>query len=257
MEIFKNKNGEELSLEQLLNMFKGRDRDGDAASVIDFGVYDVQEDKQIGESHFYMVATEAVVEKISFLGPFTMVELDFKDPGMAMLRQVLKVISEFHDYAEPKERIMLSTIASLDPECCYTLSLANPISCVRGFSDETTAATIIQLIYATDNVVFAESEVDIDMISAEIEREQAEILRQAMTDARIQEEQDIIDEIMGGVEDEMFTPDFSVRSTEEKFTKDSDVRISGKQEVDVKVSNHSKGVHISGRREEDIDETDI
>ena len=52
MEMFKNKNGEEITLGQVLGMLKGRDEDGDAASVMDFGIYDVLSDKNIGDAHF-------------------------------------------------------------------------------------------------------------------------------------------------------------------------------------------------------------
>ena len=252
MDIFKNKKGEDITLGQVLGMLKGRDKDGDAASVMDFGVYDVLGDKNVGDAHFYMVATEAVIEKISFVGPFTMVEIDFKDAGLDVLRHVMRVVSDFHNYTEEPERILLSTVVSLNPDATYSISFANPLICVRGFKEETESATTLQLVYATDNVVFAECEVDLDTIQAEIDRETAEMAREFVNNDEVEEEKEILKIIEGmsySNEGEMFVPDFAVQTSSEKFRNaaENDTRISGRKKVDVKVSDANKNVRISGR----------
>lgn len=251
MEMFKNKNGEKITLGQVLGMLKGRDEDGDAASVMDFGIYDVLSDKNIGDAHFYMVATEAVIEKISFVGPFTMVELDFKDAGLDVLRHVMRAVADFHNYSEEPERILLSTVVSLNPDATYSISFANPLICVRGFKEETEAATTLQLVYATDNVVFAECEVDMDTIQAEIDRETAEMARRFVNDEAVEEEAEVlevIEEMSYGNEGEMFVPDFAVRTSGEKFrdVAVNNTRVSGQQKANVKVSDTNKNVRIAG-----------
>jgi len=56
-----DKNGKEVKLNDILDFLVGTDDDDMAKSVIDFGLYPINEDKTIGAPYKYLVAVEAIV----------------------------------------------------------------------------------------------------------------------------------------------------------------------------------------------------
>ena len=59
-----------------------------------------------------------------FMGPFVMMELDFRNVGIQILQQVMKVIHEFHTDINSDNLLLLSTITSLDEEATHIMSLS-------------------------------------------------------------------------------------------------------------------------------------
>ena len=170
-----DKDGKEMSLSEVLSFLVGTDDMDMAKSVIDFAVYTINEDKTVGDPQYYLVANEAIVTNISFMGPFTMLEIDFRNIGSEILNQVMNVINKFHTDINYDNLLMLSTITSLDKDATHIMSLANPLTCVRGFSSEGKSSTLVQMIFATDNVGFTVSDIDYTKIDADIEREIQEL----------------------------------------------------------------------------------
>lgn len=235
--MFTDKNGNEITIKDILQHLVGTDELDMAKSVIDFGLYDVKEDKTLGEMHYYLVAAEAIVSGISFMGPFTMLEIDFRNVGIGIMKEVMDIVKKFHQEINDKELILLSSITSLEEDAKYVLSLINPLTCVRGFVSETEGTTLMQLIYSTENIAFTEYEVDFEQIRAELGREAAELERIQVTEEEIAEEQEKIDEL--GM-NEMFKPEFGIRDVQEKYQTEEGTRISGKQGVKVRSKDDIK-----------------
>ena len=221
-------------LKEVIAPLTGTDDDDMAKSVIDFGLYDINEDKTLGDAQFYMVASEVIITSIAFIGPFTMMELDFRNVGYGMLQQIMGVISRFHENINSSAIMLLSTITSLEHDAKYVLSLANPLTCVRGYSDEGEGTTILQLIYATDNIAFTEYEIDFDKVDADIEREVRELEAMSVTSEEVAAAQETIDEIENNEEmKEMFKPEFGFRTPLDKMKRNTSdgIRVSNGSDV--------------------------
>lgn len=214
--MIKDKEGNKVALKDILGHLIGTDADDMAKSVIDFSLYPVNEDKTIGDPQYYLVAAEAIVTQISFMGPFTMLELDFRNIGNDILQQVMGVINKFHSDINTDNIIMVSTITSLEKESKHIMSLANPLICVRGYSDKGEGTTILQLVYATDNIGFSAYEIDFAKIEADIERERREFESMQVTKEAISAAQEVIDESTDSNDamQDMFRPDFGITTPE-------------------------------------------
>ena len=153
--MLKDKNGKDVSLKEVLGHLIGTDDMDMAKSVIDFSIYAINEDKTVGDPQYYLIATEAIVTQISFMGPFVMLELDFRNIGVEILKQVMEEVNRFHTDINYDNLILLSSITSLDKDATHLMSLVNPLVCVRGYSEEGEGTTILQLIYSADNVGLA------------------------------------------------------------------------------------------------------
>ena len=225
--MLKDKNGKDVSLKDVLGYLVGTDDMDMAKSVIDFSVYTINEDKTVGATQYYLVATEAIVTNVSFMGPFVMLELDFRNIGTAILKQVIEEINKFHTNLNYDNLILISTITSLDRNATHTMSLVNPIVCIRGYSEKGEGTTILQLIYSADNVGFSTYEIDYGKIDADIDRENQELESINMPSEELEAapvELDENDEEMS----EMFSPEFGFRTPESKL-KDvkNSIRVSG------------------------------
>ena len=239
--MLKDKNGEDVTLQEALNRLQGTDANDMAASVIDFALYPVKEEgEDLGNPEFYLVGTEVIVTRISFIGPFVSLELDFRNAGTGLLQQVMHVVNQFHSEINSDDVVMLSTITPLSLESGHTLTLADPLICVRGYSDTGSATTILQLIYSADNAAFSLYEIDLDALNADVDREIQEmesyrISNEAMAAAEEAMAEDENNEAMKS----MFHPNFGFRTPEGK-KKESSSRIAGSKDV-VKVSTKNSG----------------
>lgn len=227
--MIKDKEGNKVALQDILGHLIGTDADDMAKSVIDFSLYPVNEDKTVGDPQYYLVAAEVIVTQISFMGPFTMLELDFRNIGNSILQQVMGVINKFHSDINADNVIMVSTITSLEKESKHIMSLANPLICVRGYSDKGEGTTILQLVYATDNIGFSAYEIDFAKIEADIERERKEFESMQVTKEAISAAQEVIDDstVSNDAMKDMFRPDFEITTPEIRMKQNNhDIRQS-------------------------------
>ena len=256
--MIKDKNGKEVTIKNILQYLVGTDDSNDAISIIDFGLYNINEDKKIDKPSYYMVAVNAIITQISFLGPFTMVEVDFRNTGLQLLKETLLTINRFHNSVNSEDVMMLSTITSLDKNATHILSLANPLKAVRGYSEEGHESSILQMIYASENVGFSVSNIDYEKIQSEIDREVMEIESAMVSKEAVSAAQETIDEIEESDMQKMFKPnfghDFGITSTEERRQlSKSDVRVTGEEnesEKNIKISS-SKTSLVNGNRDEE------
>lgn len=211
-----DKNGKEVKLNDILSFLVGTDDDNMAKSVIDFGLYPINEDKSVGDPYKYLVAVEAIVTQVSFLGPFTMMELDFRNADTPLINQVMNIVEQFHSNINGENLLMLSTITSLDKKATHILSLMNPLICVRGYSEEGNGSTLLQIVYDTENVVFSLFEVDFAKVEADIEREMNELVAAQVTAESMEAADEEIDDSNNEMMKDMFTPDFGLRTEDEK-----------------------------------------
>lgn len=258
-----DKDGKEMSLSEVLSFLVGTDDMDMAKSVIDFAVYTINEDKTVGDPQYYLVANEAIVTNISFMGPFTMLEIDFRNIGSEILNQVMNVINKFHTDINYDNLLMLSTITSLDKDATHIMSLANPLTCVRGFSSEGKSSTLVQMIFATDNVGFTVSDIDYTKIDADIEREIQELEATAVTKETEEAAQEIYDENNEEMKN-VFTPEFGFRTDADRRERQvSGVRTSFGNETDKVESRKATKIgsandaRIKGVRETDEDDENI
>lgn len=226
---------------EILSHLTGTDDFDVAKSVIDFAVYPIKEDRTLGDPEYYLVAAEAIVTQISFLGLFTMIELDFRNLGISTLEQVLNVVNKFHKDVNSRNLLMLSTITSLDRDATHVMSLANPLICVRGYSEDE-GTTLLQIVYSTDNIGFSEYELDFSKIDADLERELYELEALEVTNEAIAAAQEIIsDEEKDDMMSAMFKPEFGLRTPESKLKKNTDdVKVVGQESVKVGSGNNQK-----------------
>ena len=199
-----DKNGKEVKLNDILDFLVGTDDDDMAKSVIDFGLYPINEDKTIGAPYKYLVAVEAIVE------------LDFRNADVLLINQVMKIVEQFHSDINGENLLMLSSITSLDRNASHILSLMNPLVCVRGYSESGKGSTLLQMIYATENVGFSPFEVDFAKVEADIEREMNELVAAQVTAESMEAADEEIDDSNNEMMKEMFTPDFGLRTEDEK-----------------------------------------
>ena len=212
--MLKDKNGKDVSLKEVLGHLIGTDDMDMAKSVIDFSI---NEDKTVGDPQYYLIATEAIVTQISFMGPFVMLELDFRNIGVEILKQVMEEVNRFHTDINYDNLILLSSITSLDKDATHLMSLVNPLVCVRGYSEEGEGTTILQLIYSADNVGFSVYEINLDEIDADIKREIKELEEIAAAQFDINENNDEMSE--------MFVPNFGLKTPEVKPQKQKSNKI--------------------------------
>lgn len=258
-----DKDGKEMSLSEVLSFLVGTDDMDMAKSVIDFAVYTINEDKTVGDPQYYLVANEAIVTNISFMGPFTMLEIDFRNIGSEILNQVMNVINKFHTDINYDNLLMLSTITSLDKDATHIMSLANPLTCVRGFSSEGKSSTLVQMIFATDNVGFTVSDIDYTKIDADIEREIQELEATSVTKEAEEAAHEIYDENNEEMKN-VFTPEFGFRTDADRRERQvSGVRTSFGNETDKVESRKATKIgsandaRIKGVRETDEDDENI
>lgn len=232
-----DKNGKKIELKDILKYLVGTDELDEAKSVIDFSLYKIKEDKTLDDPTFYLVASETIVTQISFMGPFVMMELDFRNVGIQILQQVMNVVHEFHTDINSDNLLLLSTITSLDEEATHIMSLANPLTCIRGYSDKGEGTTLLQMIYSVDNVGFSTHDIDYSKIDADVDREIAELEAMEVTEEEVAAAQEIYDNNNEAMK-EMFTPEFGLRTPESKMKeRTKDVRVSGEKAVKIHSSS--------------------
>lgn len=227
-----DKNGKEVSLKSILDTLVGTNDLDQPKAVIDFSIYPITEEKTLGNPTYSLVAANAIITQISFMGAFTLVEVDFRHVGIQLLQQVVAVVSLFHKDINFKNVIMISTVTSLSHEASHIMSLTNPLVCIRGYSEEGQGSTLLQLIYPTENIGFSVSEINYEEIDAALDREVMEL-----------ESADVSAEILSAAQNEdgesemqqIFKPDFIPDFSEAESEKQESVRISGHSKNDIKV----------------------
>ena len=175
----------------------------------------------------------------------------------------MNVINKFHTDINYDNLLMLSTITSLDKDATHIMSLANPLTCVRGFSSEGKSSTLVQMIFATDNVGFTVSDIDYTKIDADIEREIQELEATSVTKEAEEAAQEIYDENNEEMKN-VFTPEFGFRTDADRRERQvSGVRTSFGNETDIVESRKATKIgsandaRIKGVRETDEDDENI
>lgn len=165
----------EISIEELVDALSGEDKDGDPKSVVECSIYnvDLAEDgtlEKIDEVTSFTAAPGIFVNNISFTGPFVMIELNFQHEQNIWLRRIMEVLDKFHSLPDKGNMLFTMTIANVQCEVDYYLSLSNPVAYLKGLSKDN-RPVIVQLLFATDFVNVATYDVDIEEIKAEALRE--------------------------------------------------------------------------------------
>lgn len=158
---------------------------------------------------------------------------------------------------------MAMLVTSLDKDATHIMSLANPLTCVRGFSSEGKSSTLVQMIFATDNVGFTVSDIDYTKIDADIEREIQELEATSVTKEAEEAAQEIYDENNEEMKN-VFTPEFGFRTDADRRERQvSGVRTSFGNETDKVESRKATKIgsandaRIKGVRETDEDDENI
>ena len=165
----------EISIEELVDALSGEDKDGDPKSVVECSLYNVELAKdgtleKIDEVTSFTAAPGIIVNNISFTGPFVMIELDFQHEQNIWLRRIMEVLDKFHSHPDKGNMLFTMTIANVQCEVDYYLSLSNPVAYLKGLSKDN-RPVIVQLLFATDFVNVAAYDVDFEEIKAEALRE--------------------------------------------------------------------------------------
>lgn len=109
----------EISIDELVEALSGEDEDGDPKSVVECSLYKVEttEDgtlEKINEMTSFTAAPGVFVNRISFTGPFVMVELDFQHEQNMWLRRIMEVLDEFHSHADKGNMLFTLTITNIE-----------------------------------------------------------------------------------------------------------------------------------------------
>lgn len=247
--MLKNKNGEDVELEDALAYLQGTDELDRAASVIDFAVYPLVDGKP-GDPEYYLIGTEVIVSMISFTAPFVTLELDFRNAGINLLQQVMSVIRKFHNDMNSRDLLMISTITPLSRDAEFTLTLVNPLISVRGFSDTGNASTILQLGYSAQNAIFNIYDIDFEALDAEVNRELLEMESYKVTNEALEAAESIMDDDNNEQMKSMFKPEFGMNSKQSKRQTES-TRIVGNRDNDKIMTKKDERIGLTSA--EDLD----
>ena len=165
----------EISIDELVEALSGEDEDGDPKSVVECSLYKVEttEDgtlEKINEMTSFTAAPGVFVNRISFTGPFVMVELDFQHEQNMWLRRIMEVLDEFHSHADKGNMLFTLTITNIECAVDYYLTLSNPAAYLKGLSKDN-RPVIVQLVFAADLVNAVACDFDLEEIKAEALRE--------------------------------------------------------------------------------------
>ena len=181
----------EISIDELVEALSGEDEDGDPKSVVECSLYKVEttEDgtlEKINEMTSFTAAPGVFVNRISFTGPFVMVELDFQHEQNMWLRRIMEVLDEFHSHADKGNMLFTLTITNIECAVDYYLTLSNPAAYLKGLSKDN-RPVIVQLVFAADLVNAVACDFDLEEIKAEA-------LREMESDEKSQLEDEAMDE---------------------------------------------------------------
>ena len=220
-----DKNGKEIELSTILNYLTGTNENDESNSVIDFSLYKIDDKRSITDSAFYLVASDAIVTQISFIGPFVMLEVDFRNIGIPILQQVMNAINKFHKDINTDNVLMMSTITPMNRDATHLMTLANPLMCIRGYSEEGSGSTILQLVYSVDNIGFIINDIDYDKIDMEVDHEIRELESYEISNEAVTAAEETLEDNVNNEMKEMFHPEFGLRISEHH--NDKKIRISG------------------------------
>lgn len=165
----------EISIDELVEALSGEDEDGDPKSVVECSLYKVETTEdgtldKINEMTSFTAAPGVFVNRISFTGPFVMVELDFQHEQNMWLRRIMEVLDEFHSHADKGNMLFTLTITNIECAVDYYLTLSNPAAYLKGLSKDN-RPVIVQLVFAADLVNAVACDFDLEEIKAEALRE--------------------------------------------------------------------------------------
>lgn len=165
----------EVSIDELADALSGVDQDGDPKSVVECSLHKVEigEDgslEKIDEITSFTAAPGVLVNKISFVGPFVMVELDFQHEQNMWLRRIMEVLNQFHSHPDKGNMQFTMTISNIECAVDYYLALSNPAAYLKGLSAEN-KPVIVQLVFATDLVNALSYDFNVEEIRAEALRD--------------------------------------------------------------------------------------
>lgn len=165
----------EVSINELADVLSGEDEDGDPKSVVECSLYHVETTddgtlEKINEVTSFTAAPGIFVRKISFTGPFVMVELDFQHEQNMWLRRIMEVLEQFHSYPDKEDLLFTMTISNIKCTVDYYLALSNPVAYMKGLSKDN-KPVIVQLLFAADFVNAVSYDFDLEEVKAEVLRE--------------------------------------------------------------------------------------
>lgn len=238
----------------IVSAYLGTDEEDYPVAVMDFAVYGFKGENEINpdDKRFYVTAVDTIISAIDFVGDFVIVSLDFKDSGVSLLKTIAEGVNRFHKYGSGTS-IMVSQIVSFLETSRHNMALTNPLACIRGYSPDDEPSPILTLIYAAENVMFYESEIDRAQIQADVDRE---LLSMAENMADLHDEDEAIEtpdeKEEREEEEEIFTPDLSgIRSAGDKYTvkkNDKSLRIAGKSAANTRVSRVGTNSRVGDKR---------
>lgn len=221
-------NEEQLTFGELLCHLTGNDADGDPKSVMYAGLLEVPKDKEckIEEYTGFTAVPEVSIDRISVIGKFVMVQINFHYEENIWLRRFMELIDEFYQIIDKSNMFFLMEITNLFGDTDYHLTLLNPMCYARGI-DAQQHPVIVQVIFDIDMVYAVQDDFDIEEIKAELLREDDDALYLQMK----KNENRFTEEILEGIDKtgNVIQGLSSVRNTTKDPDKDDKIRFTGEE----------------------------
>lgn len=221
------KNEEHITFEELIYHLTGDDADGDPKSVMYSGLLEVPDNaSEIKEHTGFTAVPEVSIDRISVIGKFIMVQINFHYEENIWLRRFMELIDEFYQIIDKANMFFFMEITNLFGDTDYHLTLLNPMCYAKGL-DAQQRPVIVQVIFNTDMVYAVQDDFDIEEIKAELLREDDDELYLQMT----KKENRFTKEILEGIDktDNVIQGLSSVRNTTKDLDKDDKIRFTGKE----------------------------
>lgn len=177
--------------EHINKYLSGRDSEGDPKSVAHFAILHITGEDNVKERASFSAVPDIVVDHISFLGDFVMVQFDFIEENNMWLRRLHEMLDEFHKIPDKSADMFSVSIVNLLSEINYYLNLMNPLTYTFGFNDKK-KCTRVQMLFHAGSVNAIVDEFNMDAVKAEFLRDM--------------EAEEIADEVAQKL---LGTPDFS------------------------------------------------
>ena len=217
---------EHITFEDLLYHLTGEDEDGDPKSVMYAGILEVSKDDEIEERTGFTAAPEVSIDRISVIGKFVMVQINFHYEANMWLQRFMELLDEFYQIIDKSKMFLLMEITNLLGDTDYHLTLLNPVCYARGM-DSMQNPVIVQVIFDTDMIFAVQDHFDIADIKAELLREDDDELYLQM----VKNENQFTKELLDGIDntDSIIQGLSSIRNTTKDPTKDDKIRFTGEE----------------------------
>ena len=164
-----------VDLKEAIDSVIGMGPDGEPNAIFEGDLLYIGKEGRKEKYHCSFVS--AKINMISFVGRFTVVEIDFMNPHSTWIKKCLDLINEFHAITDKSEYVCVFTVINRYNSVNMHFSLANPLICSQGYSQESKANTLVHLVFDADLVNLLPNDIDYDAIRASAYRE-AEIEEQ-------------------------------------------------------------------------------